>query len=108
MHATIESASSSRLVPPALMVGMFVSVRIHATPDVRLLRIPESALQPGGTVWTVVEGRLREVSVRVAHATSDHVLVYGESTGLRPGDLVVVSPLAAPTEGATVTIRGTP
>lgn len=37
--------------PPALMRGMFVSLRIHLPPQVPMLAIPEEAIQPGDWVW---------------------------------------------------------
>ncbi|MCS7239497.1 MAG: hypothetical protein NZ899_14705 [Thermoguttaceae bacterium] len=37
--------------PPALMRGMFVSLRIHLPAAVPMLSLPEPALQPGNWVW---------------------------------------------------------
>ena len=107
-RVAVETKSTSRFAPPTLMTGMFVTVAVHAKPDIPLLRIPESAVQPGGTVWTVAEERLHELPARVAHATAEEVIVYDDGSGLKPGDLVVVSPLAAPNENAPVAIREAP
>jgi RND family efflux transporter MFP subunit len=98
--------SPSGATPPSLMAGMFVTVQVHSKPQIPLLRLPEAAVQPGGTVWTVREEQLHEVPLRVAHATSKLVIAYDDEEGLKAGDLVVVSPLAAPTEGASVSIMG--
>lgn len=102
----VDSPSSPALNPPALMAGMFVTVEVHSKPDIPLLRLPEAAVQPGGTVWTVEEGRLHEMPVRVAHATSENAIAYRDEKGLAAGDLVVISPLAVPTENAPVGILG--
>ncbi len=104
-EAKVESASAA-VSAPALMAGMFVTVRVHSKPAIPLLELPEAAVQPGGTVWTVKDGRLHEVPVRVAHATPEEVIAYADETGLAAEDLVVVSPLAAPVENAAVTLLG--
>lgn len=98
--------ASRGAAPPSLMAGMFVIVRVHSKPDIPLLRLPEAAVQPGGTVWIVRDALLHEVPIRVAHASSEQVIVHDEQQGLKAGDLVVVSPLAAPTEDAAVSIMG--
>ena len=105
-RVTVENPSTSNGLTPVLMAGMFVTVRVHAKPNVSLLRLPEAAVQPGGTVWTVREGRLRELPLRVAHSTREQVLAYATGSEIGEGDLVVVSPLAAPTENAAVALVG--
>lgn len=100
--AETDSLSPSTSAPPSLMAGMFVSVCVHSKPKLSLLKLPEAAVQPGGTVWRVVDDRLQEVPVRVAHTTAETVVAYDDGTGLQPGDVVVVSPLAAPTENMAV------
>ncbi len=90
----------------ALMAGMFVKVTVHARPDLPLVEIPEASIQPGNTVWTVVQDgsadQLHRVPIRVAQSLGTAVLVYTDVAGLTPGDLVVTSPLAAPVEGGSV------
>ena len=88
--------------PPTLFAGMFVTVIIHSTPDIPLLRIPERALLPGNRIWTVNDGKLRQHSIRIATTTPEGVLFYADSDLIQPFDLVVVSPLASPTEGSPV------
>ena len=97
-----DSASPVTSAPPSLMAGMFVTVRVHSKPNLSLLKLPEAAVQPGGTVWRLVDDRLQEVPVRMAHTTAETVVAYDDGTGLQPGDVVVVSPLAAPTENMAV------
>jgi len=84
------------------MAGMYVRVRIHAAPDVPLLRLPEEAILPGGEVWMVRDGVLHRTHVRVAQMTKQGAIVYAQADSLVPGDQVVVSPMAAPLEGIKV------
>lgn len=93
----------------ALMAGMFVQVTVHSHPDLTLVELPEAAVQPGNVVWTTeTEGdtsKLQETTIRVAYSLGDTVLAYVEGDGLKAGDLAIISPLAAPVEGAKVQIR---
>lgn len=84
---------------PVLMSGMFVSVRIHATPPIPLVRLPQSAIQPGNQVWVLKRGVLTRREVNIASSNPEEVVVYQTSGGLQAGDLVVTSPLATPHEG---------
>lgn len=97
-----DNRPSRNLSPPTLMTGMFVKVRIHATPPIPLVRLPQQAIQPGNTVWTVQDGKLSKKTVSIATSTSDDVVAYQISGGLQAGDLVVTSPLATPVEGMPV------
>lgn len=91
--------------PPALVRGMFVTVRVHSQPTTRLLEIPHRAVQPGNTVWQVVEGRLSIRRVRVADTEDNVVLVYADASGLQPGMKLVSSPLSAVADGMAVRER---
>ncbi|MAT68174.1 MAG: hypothetical protein CMJ58_01485 [Planctomycetaceae bacterium] len=62
-----------------------------------------TATTPGSPEYKT--GELRHLPVRVAHTEGDKVLVYAGG-GLREGDRVVVSPLAAPVDGSMVKHRG--
>ena len=88
--------------PPTLFAGMFVTVVIHSRPEISLYRIPERALLPGNRIWTVVDGTLRQHSIRIATTTAEGILFYADSEAIRPNDFVVVSPLASPVEGSPV------
>jgi multidrug efflux pump subunit AcrA (membrane-fusion protein) len=113
---SLQTAADNLADPPAtpqapLIAGMFVTVIVHSKPAIPLYRIPERALLPGNKIWTVVDGKLRSHSIRIATTTSEGILFYAgsadnDSKGVRPNDLVVVSPLASPSEGTPVqTIR---
>lgn len=102
---TKKESFSISVPPPTLLSGMYVSIVVHANPDIPLYRIPEKALQPGNRIWTATDGTLRQHHIRVATTTPDrHVLFYAESEKLTPADLVVVSPLADSPEGTSVKI----
>ena len=87
---------------PMLFAGMYVRIIIHSKPDIPLYRIPEQALLPGNRIWTVVDNKLRQHSIRIATTTPEGVLFYADTEMIRPNDLVVVSPLALPVEGGAV------
>ncbi|WP_197456073.1 efflux RND transporter periplasmic adaptor subunit [Stieleria neptunia] len=96
------TAGSLNLQPPTLMTGMFVKIRIHATPPIPLVRLPHRAIQPGNTVWTVEAGKLHKKSIAIANSSQQYVVAYQRSGGLSAGDLIVTSPLATPVEGMPV------
>ena len=83
-----------RTGPPALVRGMFVALRLHATPTARLLQVPEIAVQPGNRVLRVRNNRLNAVDVEVVAMTDGVATVQTESGQLDVGDEVVVSPMA--------------
>ncbi len=105
-----RAATLRPAAPPALMTGMFVTVRVHARPKVPLFCIPETAVQPGNKVWLVRDlrgddprtGRLRHATVAVAYAAGGSVLAVGGDGVLAEGDLVVSSPLSSPDDGMAV------
>ena len=86
--------------PRALMRGMFVKVRIHARPDVELLRLPERAVRPGNVAWVVRDRKLRIEKVKVARLLDDMVLLEGG--GLEADDRIVISPVAVVRDGMLV------
>ena len=100
LYSGVSSTGTSG--QPMLFAGMYVQIIVHSTPDIPLFRIPERALLPGNRLWTVVDGKLRQHSIRIAATTSEGVLFYAEAESIRQNDLVVVSPLASPTEGSPV------
>ncbi|MEM9588566.1 MAG: HlyD family efflux transporter periplasmic adaptor subunit [Planctomycetota bacterium] len=93
---------AGNLNPPTLMSGMFVKVRIHADPPIPLVKLPQSAIQPGNKVWVVRDGHLERKDVLIASSTRGHVVAYQRTGGLQAGDLVVTSPMATPVEGMKV------
>jgi len=98
--AAPETARPQVTLP--LLLGAFVRVQIGgaALPDTT--ELPRVALVDDQTVWLAVDGKLTRREVEVAWRGADTVLVRG----LRPGDAVVTTPLASPTEGMAVRIEG--
>ncbi|MGL6194237.1 MAG: efflux RND transporter periplasmic adaptor subunit [Thermoguttaceae bacterium] len=102
-----ENSSSSDNVKgilPTLLSGMFVSIIVHAKPEVTLCKIPEKALHPGNRIWTATGGKLKRHQLKVATTTPDGVLFYADEKSPTVYDLVVISPLAVPIEGGNVKV----
>jgi RND family efflux transporter MFP subunit len=87
---------------PTLVRGMFVTVKLLATPRLPLLEIPAAALRPNNEVWVVRDDAIRILRPRVARLLDQRVLLYAEDAGLTPGDLVVTSPLSVAVDGMQV------
>lgn len=85
-----------------LLLGAFVRVQIAGTPLADTTEIPRVALVDDHMVWLVANNTLASREVEVAWRSADSVLVRG----LRPGEPVVTTPLASPTEGMAVRIEG--
>ena len=95
-----QGDSDSFGMPPALMRGMFVSVRI---PNIRasqsLIEIPITALRPGNKVWLLEDSVLRVRTARVAQLSDDRVYLLANESGVGVGDQVIVSPLVLAVDG---------
>ena len=88
---------------PPLAVGLFVTVDIEGRTLENAAMLPRAALRENNVVWVVDKnGQLTFRKVNVARLTSDAVLVDG---GLKNGEMVVVSPLKAVTDGMRVRFR---
>jgi len=95
--------------PPAMVRGMFVTVIVHAKPDLSLLAIPERAVQPGSKVWKVENGKLQILKVHVVEIQDDGtVLVHPDKSDLLAGDELITSPMTAPKNGMPVETKRTP
>jgi hypothetical protein len=97
--------------PPALVRGMYVTVRLHATPNVPMYAVPELAVRPGDRLWLVDGGKLRKVGVRVVEVIDEKAIIRplaDDETAvrlLRGGARAVVSPLAVAEDGMTVRVK---
>ena len=89
-----------------LLSGMYVQVRIRAAPPMRLVLVPQEAVQPGNRVWVVRDGSLRSLSLSIVGTMSPSIIVAAEPNGLSVGDTIVQSPMVNPIEGAKVILRG--
>ena len=98
--------------PPALVRGMYVTVRLHVLPQAELLLIPENALLPDKRVWCVRDDRLIPLGPlvlirRLERSTSDGLrkaywLAPSVENGLLPGDQLVFHPVRDLEEGRPV------
>ncbi|WP_417849911.1 efflux RND transporter periplasmic adaptor subunit [Thalassoglobus sp.] len=86
------------IVPPTLLSGMFVSVRIPVELNEPLLSVPVEAVRPGGKLWINDHGKLQIQDVAVAKIVNDQALLR-PSSSVNAGQKVVVSPLPAVTNG---------
>jgi RND family efflux transporter MFP subunit len=84
-----------------LLLGAYVQVEIEAGVLRGAFALPRVALREGDVVWIADEGRLRIRRVRVGWRREDTVLA---TEGLRDGDQVIVSPLAAPVDGTDIRV----
>jgi RND family efflux transporter MFP subunit len=89
-----------------LLIGQYVRVRISGREMDHTARIPRSALHGGKQVWLVdANGKLREREVAVAWREEETILVH---KGLKDGDRLVVTEMAAPEEGVLVQVVSEP
>lgn len=99
----VKSAQRSESpAAPALVNGMFVTVRASIPSDEPLLKIPNTALHPRDVVWKAVDGKLERSDASVARKLEDFSLVYAGAGSLNAGDVVITSPIPAPQIGQPV------
>lgn len=105
-NSRIESSPGGRpgMSPPTLLSGMYVSVRIPVTSPSPLVQIPVTGVRPGEQVWVCRGDVLEILSAKPAKTEGDSAWFREDSSGLRAGDAVVVSPLAAVTDGMKVRV----
>jgi len=105
----------SKSGPPALVRGMFVSVKIRVKPkNVALLRVPEKALRPGKVVWKVDAKNelsihpVRFIQIWTAKSKrsngSSEILILSENGQVGAGDQLVTTPLSFVKTGMSVKV----
>ena len=88
---------------PALLIGSYVRVEIEGTTIASAAPVSRSLLRDGDRVWVMGPDDLLQIRpVTVAFRSRDHVLVTG---GLKAGDRLVTTDLAAPVEGMPLRLR---
>ena len=92
--------------PPALLRGMFVTVRIKIDPQVALLGIPVNAVRPGDRLWVLRDGKLAIEPINVAIRVDGEALVVASTTSVKAGDEVITSPLPLAIEGMSLRKAG--
>jgi RND family efflux transporter MFP subunit len=96
-----DAAAESRNAMP-LVEGMFCSVQIPGRTLTGVFRLPRQAVSFENTVYTMVDNRLKTVSVNVARLEGDFAYIAG---GLKPGDTVITTRLVDPLENALLEIK---
>ncbi len=102
------AGGSAPVGPPALVRGMYVSVRVHVDTSTTLLALPAGAVRPGNQAWRVADGKLDIRPLKVARRVAGDVFIYPTQDGLTVGDRIVVSPLATAFDGMPVKETSTP
>jgi multidrug efflux pump subunit AcrA (membrane-fusion protein) len=92
--------------PRSLIRGMFVQVHVHVDSPEQLVSVPEEAQRPNGEVWVMRDGHLEVLRPRALGATGGRLVFEARSTGLSPGDRVIVSQIASPRDGMAVVESG--
>ena len=85
--------------PPALLRGMFVTLRIKIDPKRPLLAVPVSAIRPGDRVWLLQDGKLNTEEVDVVMIVDQQALILADQAAIGEGDQVITSPLPLPVIG---------
>lgn len=89
---------NKRVPPPTLLRGTFVSVDIPVGEGMNLVSIPATAYRPDRTVWLYDNGTLNVQAVEVAYANETEIVAVANDK-LRPGALVITSPLPVAENG---------
>ena len=98
VHVVVEvprpyEVSSDRA---ALLPGTFVDVMIFGRTLADAVAVPRHAVHEGNTVWVFSDGTMDIREVEVARSDREFALV---TSGLGSGDLIVLTPLDAVTDG---------
>jgi multidrug efflux pump subunit AcrA (membrane-fusion protein) len=88
--------------PRSLLRGMFVQVLVHVESPEPLVSIPDEAQRPNGEVWLMRDGRLVVLRPRALQAAEGRLVFDAATSGLLPGDRVIVSQIANPRSGMEV------
>lgn len=88
---------------PSLRIGELVDLALEVPlDDDPALQVAAEALKGGETIWSIAEGRLSGHEVDVL--ARDGAMVTLRAEGLRDGDAVLLSDLAAPADGDAVRV----
>jgi hypothetical protein len=104
---------SDAVGPPALVRGMYVTVRVHARPNTTFVKIPDLAVQPGKRTWRVRGAKLERIdSLQLVKFIEEpgprgqeqgSWIVPSAESGIAVGDRLVVTPMAGMQPGMEVT-----
>jgi RND family efflux transporter MFP subunit len=98
VHVVVEVQRpyDSSLERPALLPGTFVDVTIFGRTLADAVAVPRYAVHEANTVWVFNDGAMNIREVEVARSDREFALV---TSGLDSGDLIVLTPLDAVTDG---------
>ncbi len=88
---------------PQLMIDDYVNVNIAGKPLKNVIKVPRTALREGENVWVFDSGKLDIRPVKTAWKQADSVFI---ASGLKSGDMVVMSDLATPVQGMLLRSAG--
>lgn len=89
-----------------LILGSYVRVEITAATLDSVVRINRTALRDGKKVWVMTPKKTLEIrDVEILWASDDHVCL---SSGLRPGEQLIVSDLGTPVVGLELRVQDGP
>ena len=97
-----DSQGGTAVSPPTLLSGMYVTVRIPIVSPAPLLQLPAEAVRPGEQLWVVRDGKLSVEQIRLVQVNADSALIMQTGNNIKSEDRVVISPLAAVTDGMPV------
>ena len=97
-----DSKGGTAVSPPTLLSGMYVTVRIPIVSPAPLLQLPAEAVRPGEQLWVVRDGKLSVEQIRLVQVNADSALIMQTGNNIKSEDRVVISPLAAVTDGMPV------
>ncbi len=92
----VEKPYDSNRERPALLPGTFVNVTIFGRTLADVVAVPRYAVHEGDRVWVFSDGAMDIRDVQVARSDRESALV---TSGLDSGDLIVLTPLDAVTDG---------
>lgn len=88
---------------PELKIGMFVDARVEGNELEEVFVLPRRAVRVGGEVIVVEsDNRIRRQEVHPVWSEEDLVVIPATDAGLEPGEVVCLTPLAYPANGALV------
>ena len=88
--------------PRTLLRGMFVQVHVHVDSPDPLVSIPDEAQRPSGEVWVMRAGRLEVLRPRAVQSVGGRLVFDSTTSGLLPGDRVVISQISNPRDGMEI------
>ncbi|MFC1811769.1 efflux RND transporter periplasmic adaptor subunit [Thermodesulfobacteriota bacterium] len=86
----------------SLLIGEYVRVDIQGRKLENIFQIPRAAFRDDSTVW--IAGKTQTLEIRKVHPIWRDAEVVLLQDGLKPGERLIVSDLAAPMEGMTVRV----